>query len=85
MDISHLREGDSVYVITRNPHTQSVAEIQEASVTEHPDHPGRLVMFLFEEYFPLTDDSAIFTTEEEAQKMYNVYFGDETLQCDWQI
>ena len=85
MDIANLQAGDSAFVITRNPHTQSVAEIQEASVVEHPDHPGRLVLFLFEEYFPLTEDNAIFSNEKEAEEMYQMYFNDESLNVDWEI
>ncbi|MBU9711150.1 transcriptional regulator SplA domain-containing protein [Evansella tamaricis] len=77
MDITKLQPGDTVYVICRNPHTQSVAQIQEASVVDHPDRPGRTVLFLFEEYFPLTDDYAMSTSYEEAKEMYNMYFNEE--------
>ncbi|MDG5786343.1 transcriptional regulator SplA domain-containing protein [Evansella sp. AB-P1] len=76
MDITQLHSGDSVFVICRNPHTQTVAEIQEASVVEHPDHPGRTVLFLFEDYIPLTDDYALFSSYQEAEEMYNMYFNE---------
>ncbi|MFA9557485.1 transcriptional regulator SplA domain-containing protein [Evansella sp. AB-rgal1] len=80
MDITHLQPGDSVYVICRNPHTQTVAEIQEAAVVDHPDHPGRTVLFLFEDYMPLTDDYAMFETYQEAEEMYNTYFHEPNLE-----
>ncbi|MCD8510997.1 MAG: transcriptional regulator [Bacillus sp. (in: Bacteria)] len=76
MDIAQLEAGDSVFVISRNPHTQSVAEIQEASVVEHPDHPGRIVLFMFEEYIPLTEDYAMFSSYQEAEEMFNLYFNE---------
>ncbi|ADU29680.1 transcriptional regulator SplA domain-containing protein [Evansella cellulosilytica] len=76
MDITQLHPGDSVFVICRNPHTQSVAQIQEAAIVDHPDYPGRTVLFLFDDYMPLTDDYAMFNNYEEAEEMYNLYFNE---------
>ncbi|MBM7715803.1 transcriptional regulator of the spore photoproduct lyase operon [Bacillus thermophilus] len=67
--------GDIVYVLYRNPHTQNVAMIQEAAIVSDPDHPGQLAVFLYETYYPITEDMAIYRTEEEAEKAYNYYFG----------
>ncbi len=74
MNIQELRSGDQVYVIYRNPHAQTVAQIQEATVAEHPDHPGRLSLLLFEEYYPLSDEYAMYSSYQEAEKMYKQYF-----------
>ncbi|WP_249306005.1 transcriptional regulator SplA domain-containing protein [Lederbergia citrea] len=67
--------GEIVYVIYRNPHTQNVANIQEAAVVNDPDNPGQLAVFLYETYYPLTDELAIYRSEEEAETAYNYYFG----------
>ncbi|RNA68644.1 transcriptional regulator SplA domain-containing protein [Alteribacter keqinensis] len=74
MNISELTSGDTVYVIYRNPHTQNVAQIQEASIIEDPHNPGRMSLYLFEEHFPLTDEYAMYTSYQEAEEMYNQYF-----------
>lgn len=42
---NEYRPGDIVYVMYRNPHTQNVAQVQEAAVVEHPDEPGELALF----------------------------------------
>ncbi|MBU9720782.1 MULTISPECIES: transcriptional regulator SplA domain-containing protein [Bacillaceae] len=76
MDITQLQPGDTVFVICRNPHTQTVAQIQEAAVVDHPDHPGRTVLFLFEDYFPLTDDYVMAPSYEEAEELFNMYFNE---------
>ncbi|HEY4553176.1 MAG TPA: transcriptional regulator SplA domain-containing protein [Bacillaceae bacterium] len=67
--------GEIVYVIYRNPHTQNVANIQEAAVVNDPDNPGQLAVFLYETYYPLTDELAVYRSEEEAEAAYNYYFG----------
>lgn len=67
--------GDIVYVLYRNPHTQNVAMIQEAAIVNDPNNPGQLAVFLYETYYPLTEDMAIYRSEEEATKAYNYYFG----------
>ncbi|GIN93429.1 transcriptional regulator SplA [Siminovitchia terrae] len=67
--------GDIVYVIYRNPHTQNVAMIQKAAVVNDPDHPGQLAVFLYETYYPLTDEMAVYRTADEAEAAYNYYFG----------
>ncbi|SDG92311.1 transcriptional regulator [Alteribacillus persepolensis] len=67
--------GDVVYVMYRNPHTQDVLHVQEAAVVNNPDHPKELALFLYETYYPLTDDIAIYRTEEEAEQAYEYYFG----------
>ncbi|MFD1706989.1 transcriptional regulator SplA domain-containing protein [Siminovitchia sediminis] len=67
--------GDIVYVLYRNPHTQNVAMIQEAAVVNDPDRPGQLAVFLYETYYPLTEDLAIYRSASEAEEAYQYYFG----------
>lgn len=67
--------GDIVYVIIRNPHAQDVANVQEAAVVRHPDSPGELALFLYETYYPLTDEMAVYRTENEAEQAYQDAFG----------
>lgn len=71
------RAGDIVYVFYRNPHTQDVANIQEAAVVNNPENPGELAVFLYETYYPLSNEMAVYTTSEEAEQAYNYYFGPQ--------
>lgn len=68
--------GDIVYVFYRNPHTQDVANIQEAAVVRHPENPNELAIFLYETYYPLSDEIALYRSEDEAKQAYEHYFGD---------
>lgn len=68
--------GDIVYVFYRNPHTQDVANVQAAAVVNNPEKPGEKALFLYETYYPLTDETAVYATEEEANQAYQHYFGD---------
>lgn len=67
--------GEIVYVIIRNPHAQDVANVQEAAVVRHPDSPDELALFLYETYYPLTDEVAVYKTEEKAEQAYHEAFG----------
>ncbi len=69
-------EGDTVFVFYRNPHTQDVTNIQEASVVQNPDDSNELSLFLYETYYPLTDEVAVYASESEAEQAYQQYFGD---------
>ncbi|OLO40421.1 transcriptional regulator SplA [Alkalihalophilus pseudofirmus] len=75
MNIRDLQEGDSVYVIYRNPHTQNVATIQEATVKPNPENKNELSLFMYDTYYPLSHEYAMYSTEEEAEQMYEYYFG----------
>ncbi|WP_020060467.1 transcriptional regulator SplA domain-containing protein [Bacillus sp. 123MFChir2] len=70
------RAGDIVYVFYRNPHTQDVANIQAAAVVNNPNTPNELALFLYETYYPLSHEMAVYSTEEEANQAYNYYYGD---------
>lgn len=68
--------GDIVYVFYRNPHTQDVANIQAAAVVNNPVNPNELALFLYETYYPLSNEMAVYSSEEEANQAYNYYYGD---------
>jgi transcriptional regulator of the spore photoproduct lyase operon len=67
--------GEVVYIIIRNPHAQDVANVQQAAIVQHPDRPNELALFSHENYFPLTDEFAIFKSETEAEAAYYEAFG----------
>ncbi|WP_158735564.1 transcriptional regulator SplA domain-containing protein [Alteribacillus sp. YIM 98480] len=70
-----FQPGNVVYVMYRNPHAQDVANVQEAAVVENPENPGELCLFLYDTYYPLDEEMAIYHTEAEAEKAYEYYFG----------
>ncbi len=67
--------GEIVFIIIRNPHAQNVANVQQAAVVENPDKPGEPALFIHETYYPITDEVAIFQTEEEAEQVFQQTFG----------
>ncbi len=71
-----FQAGDIVYVFYRNPHTQDVANIQAAAVVNNPENENELALFLYETYYPLSDEIAVYATEEEANQAYNFYYGE---------
>ncbi|WP_077624098.1 transcriptional regulator SplA domain-containing protein [Sediminibacillus massiliensis] len=72
--------GEIVYVIIRNPHVQGVANVQEAAVVSSPDQPGDLSLFLYETYYPLTEEVAVYRSEEEAEQAYQAAFGTDEIE-----
>lgn len=72
---SNYRTGDIVYVFYRNPHTQDVANIQAATIVNNPEKLTDLALFMYETYYPLSDEMAVYATEEEANQAYNFYYG----------
>lgn len=72
---NHYKVGDTVYIFYRNPHTQDVANIQEATVVNHPEHQDELSLYLYETYYPFTNDTAVYSTEDEAKMAFEYYFG----------
>jgi transcriptional regulator of the spore photoproduct lyase operon len=67
--------GEVVYLIIRNPHAQDVAQVQQAAIVENPEDPTQLALFAHETYYPLTDEFALFKSEDEAEKAYYQAFG----------
>lgn len=78
MENQNYQAGDIVYVFYRNPHTQDVANIQSAAVVNNPQKEDELALFLYETYYPLSSEMAVYSTEEEANEAYNYYYGDES-------
>lgn len=76
-DYTSYNPGDVVYVFYRNPHTQDVANVQEAAVVNNPENPGELAIFLYETYYPLTNEMAVYASEADALQAYEQYFGYE--------
>lgn len=67
--------GQIVYVIIRNPHAQDVANVQQAAVVQNPESPDQLALFVYETYYPLTDEVAVFSNIGEAENAYQEAFG----------
>ncbi|UOQ44754.1 transcriptional regulator [Halobacillus salinarum] len=82
MDLNQpqYRAGDVVYVIYRNPHTFNVANVQEAAVVKDPEEPGELALFLYDTYFPLDSDIAVYASLGEAERAYEEAFGTIDLE-----
>ncbi|WP_102275005.1 transcriptional regulator SplA domain-containing protein [Cytobacillus massiliigabonensis] len=74
--MNNFQAGDVVYVFYRNPHTQDVANIQAAAVVNNPENHNELALFLYETYYPLSNEMAVYSTVEEANAAYNYYYGD---------
>jgi transcriptional regulator of the spore photoproduct lyase operon len=70
------RPGDVVYVFYRNPHTQDVANVQSAAVVNNPEKPEELALFMYETYYPLSNETAVYASAAEAEQAYNYYFGN---------
>jgi transcriptional regulator of the spore photoproduct lyase operon len=75
-DSTQYNAGDLVYIFYRNPHTQDVANIQEAAVVNNPEDPQSLALFVYETFYPLTNDLAVYSTQDEAEAAYQEYFGN---------
>ncbi|ASN06473.1 transcriptional regulator SplA domain-containing protein [Virgibacillus necropolis] len=71
----NYQPGEIVYIIIRNPHAQDVANVQQAAVVQNPDNPYELALFAHENYFPFSDEFAVFKSEEEAEHAYLEAFG----------
>ncbi|MBM4761946.1 transcriptional regulator SplA domain-containing protein [Bacillus sp. B15-48] len=70
MDNSQMKPGDEVYVIYRNPHVPTVANIKAAEVVSHPKDPNALALFINETFHVIEDDDALFASETAATKAY---------------
>lgn len=75
--MSDYQPGQVVYVIIRNPHVQGVANVQEAAVVSDPNSPGNAALFLYDTYYPLTEELAVYPTADEAEQAYSEAFGIE--------
>lgn len=57
-------------------HTQDVANIQAATIVNNPEKLTDLALFMYETYYPLSDETAVYATEEEANQAYDFYYGN---------
>lgn len=73
--MNNFMPGQIVYVIIRNPHVQGVASVQQAAVVNDPSNPTQLALFLYETYYPLNENVAVYQTEGEAEMAYKDAFG----------
>ena len=73
--MSSYKPGQIVYIIIRNPHAQDVANVQQAAVVQNPDNPDQLSLFVYETYYPLTEEVAVYSSAEEAEFAYQEAFG----------
>lgn len=71
----NFEPGKIVYIIIRNPHAQDVAQVQQAAIVQHPEQSNKLALFAHDNYYPLTNEFAIFSTEEAAEAAYQDAFG----------
>ena len=72
MENQSYKAGDIVYVFYRNPHTQDVANIQEAAVVNNPEKPGELALFFYETYYPLSNEVAVYSSRKRQTKPINI-------------
>lgn len=75
-----IQPGSVVYIIIRNPHAQDVAHVQQAAVVVNPENPDELALFAHETYYPIQEELAIFTSEEEAEQAYQAAFGTPDIE-----
>ncbi|SEN57313.1 transcriptional regulator [Mesobacillus persicus] len=77
LEPNQIKSGDEVYVIYRNPHVPTVANIKAAEIVPHPRDENSLALFLNETFHVIEDDDALFASEEAAKKAYEDVYGLE--------
>jgi transcriptional regulator of the spore photoproduct lyase operon len=70
IDLKTIRPGDEVFVIYRNPHVPSVANIKAAEIVQHPKDPNQLALFINDTFHVIEDDDALFATAEGSEIAY---------------
>ncbi|GGH75186.1 transcriptional regulator of the spore photoproduct lyase operon [Pullulanibacillus pueri] len=65
MNETHFQAGEAVYVKYHHPLSDSIANVQEATIVEDPDHPGELCLWIQDTYYPLSDEIAVYRTVAE--------------------
>lgn len=84
LENSTYQLGDIVYVFYRNPHTQNVTNIQEAAVVQNPENHEELALFLYETYYPLSEEMAVYSSQAEAEAAFDYYFGGYGIEETYQ-
>lgn len=77
LDPNQIKSGDEVYVIYRNPHVPTVANIKAAEIVPHPRDENSLALFLNETFHVIEDDDALFASEDAAKQAYEGVYGLE--------
>lgn len=77
LEPNQIKSGDEVYVIYRNPHVPTVANIKAAEVVPHPRDENSLALFLNETFHVIEDDDALFASEDAAKQAYEDVYGIE--------
>jgi transcriptional regulator of the spore photoproduct lyase operon len=70
VELNDLTPGDEVFVIYRNPHVPSVANIKAAEIVQHPKDPNQLALFINDTFHVIEDDDALFNSAKDAEKAY---------------
>lgn len=70
VELNNLTPEDEVFVIYRNPHVPSVANIKAAEIVQHPKDPNQLALFINDTFHVIEDDDALFNSAEDAEKAY---------------
>lgn len=52
------------------------SEYPSSRCCKNPDDSNELSLFLYENYYPLSNEVAVYATEAEAQEAYYYYYGD---------
>ncbi|MEI3605604.1 transcriptional regulator SplA domain-containing protein [Pseudogracilibacillus sp. SE30717A] len=78
--MEQFQAGEIVYMIIRNPHAQDVAQVQQAAIVENPDNPNELALFAHDNYYPLSNEFALFKSEDEAEQAYKDAFGSPEIE-----
>ncbi len=78
--MEQFQAGEVVYMIIRNPHAQDVAQVQQAAIVENPEKPNELALFAHDNYYPLSDEFALFKSESEAEQAYKDAFGSPEIE-----
>ncbi|KGX87889.1 transcriptional regulator [Pontibacillus litoralis JSM 072002] len=79
MDPKEVQQGDDVYIIYRNPHTPTVANIKQAEIVQHPHQPNDVALFLHETFHVIEENDALFTSQEAAERAYQQLFPNQPL------
>jgi transcriptional regulator of the spore photoproduct lyase operon len=74
VEVNNLTPGEEVFVIYRNPHVPSVANIKAAEIVQHPKDPNQLALFINDTFHVIEDDDALFNSAEDAEKAYEEWY-----------
>ncbi|MFD1018398.1 transcriptional regulator SplA domain-containing protein [Thalassobacillus hwangdonensis] len=77
LDPQEVKVGDEVYIIYRNPHTPTVANIKQAEIVAHPHDADGKALFLHDAYHLIEENDALFQSEQAAELYYNELYPGE--------